>query len=77
MKRTPEYIEGPEEFTRFQETMKRVVTISHAEIQHRIEAERQRAALNLTGAARSGRSSIVKGVPQSGDFRSCTRESIE
>jgi hypothetical protein len=45
MKRTPEYIEGPEAWTRFQAGMKKVLTVSHAEIQRRIEAERAASAL--------------------------------
>jgi len=46
MKRTPEYTEGPEAWTRFDAAMKGVMAVSHTEIQRRIEAERQKAALN-------------------------------
>jgi hypothetical protein len=46
MKRTPEYVEGPEAWTRFAGAMKKVLSVSHAEIQRRIEAERKAAALN-------------------------------
>lgn len=45
MKRTPEYIEGPEAWTRFTNGMRKVLTVSHDEIQRRIEAERQASAL--------------------------------
>jgi hypothetical protein len=45
MKRTPEYVEGPEAWTRFETAMKRVVTVPHAEIQRRIEVERKVSAL--------------------------------
>jgi len=46
MKRTPEYVEGPEAWTRFTAGMRKVIGVSHDEIQRRIEAERKRAALN-------------------------------
>jgi hypothetical protein len=46
LKRTPEYIEGPEAWTRFDAAMKGVMGVSHTEIQRRIEVERERAALN-------------------------------
>jgi hypothetical protein len=47
MKRPPEYIEGPEAWTRFQSGMKKVLTVSHDEIQRRIERERRASALKL------------------------------
>src|ERR1022692_4762213 len=40
MRRTPEYVEGPEAWTRFETAMKRVVAVPHAEIQRRIEEQR-------------------------------------
>jgi uncharacterized protein (TIGR03435 family) len=45
MKRTPEYIKGPKAWTRFETAMKHVGTVPHAEIQRRIEAERQASTL--------------------------------
>jgi hypothetical protein len=46
MKRTPEYVEGVEAFTRFQSGMRKALSVSHEEIQRRIAAERERAAKN-------------------------------
>jgi hypothetical protein len=46
MKAKPEYEEGPEAWQRFDGAMRKVLTVSHIEIQRRIEAERQKAALN-------------------------------
>jgi hypothetical protein len=46
MKRTPEYVEGTEAWTRFQSAMQAVIAVPHDEIQRRLEAERKRAALN-------------------------------
>lgn len=46
MKAKPEYVEGPEAFTRFQGAMQKVLTVSHAEIQRRIEAARKVSAAN-------------------------------
>ena len=47
MKRTPEYVEGPEAWTRFTNGMRKIITVSHDEIQRRIEAERRESALKL------------------------------
>jgi predicted nucleotide-binding protein len=41
-----EMTEGPEAFTRFQDAMKKVLTVSPAELKRRIEAERAVSALN-------------------------------
>lgn len=46
MKRTPEYIEAPIAGTRFEQAMKAVVAVPHAEIQRRIEEHKKQAALN-------------------------------
>ena len=46
MKRTPEYLEGPEAYERFRGAMQKVLTVSHNEIQRRIEAERAASAAN-------------------------------
>ena len=46
MKRTPEYVEGPEAWTRFETAMKAVIAVPHAEIQRRIEEQRKRSAAN-------------------------------
>lgn len=46
MKRTPEYVEGAEAFTRFRVAVQKVLGVSHEEIQRRIAAERERAAQN-------------------------------
>jgi hypothetical protein len=46
MKRTPEYVEGPEAFARFRGAMAKVMTVSRGEIQRRIAAEKKKAALN-------------------------------
>jgi hypothetical protein len=46
MNRTSEMIEGPEAFTRFRNTMSRVLTVSPEELKRRIEAERAASALN-------------------------------
>jgi hypothetical protein len=44
--RTPEYVEGPEAFQRFQAAMKTVLAVPHAEIERRIAEEKKKAALN-------------------------------
>jgi hypothetical protein len=46
MKAKPEYVEGPEAWTRFQNAMKQVVAVPHTEIQRRIEEQRVKAASN-------------------------------
>lgn len=46
MKRTPEYTEGPEAWTRFEGAMRKALSVPHSEIQRRIEAERKRSAQN-------------------------------
>lgn len=39
MKREPEYTEGPEAGQRFNAAMRHIITVSHDELQRRIEAE--------------------------------------
>ena len=46
MKSEPEYVEGPEAWARFQEAMKVVVSVPHAEIQRRIAEHKKEAAGN-------------------------------
>jgi len=46
MKRPPEYIEGPEAWTRFDALVGKVMSAPRAEVQRRIEAERTAALLN-------------------------------
>lgn len=46
MKRTPEYMEGTGAWTRFRGAMQKALTVSHDEIERRIEVERQKAAQN-------------------------------
>lgn len=41
-----EMVEGNEAWTRFNNTMKRVIAVPHSEIQKRIEAHRAEAAKN-------------------------------
>ena len=45
-KRTPDYTEGLEAFTRFRGGMQKVLSVSHDEIQRRIAAEREQTAKN-------------------------------
>ena len=42
----PDMIEGPEAFQRFKGLMKQVLSVPHDEIQKRVAAEREKAALN-------------------------------
>jgi hypothetical protein len=46
MKPKPEYVEGPEAWTRFQAAMGKVMAVPHSEIQRRIEEHRKEAARN-------------------------------
>lgn len=46
MKAKPEYVEGPQAFTRFQNAMRKVLAVPHTELQRRIEAERKASAAN-------------------------------
>jgi hypothetical protein len=46
MKAKPEYVEGPEAWTRFQDAMKKVIAVPRAEIQRRVEEHRKEAAKN-------------------------------
>lgn len=43
---TPEYINGPEAWKRFNAAMVKVMAVSHEELQRRIAAEKEKAALN-------------------------------
>jgi hypothetical protein len=43
---TPEMIEGPEAWTRFESVMRKVVAVPHSEIKKHIEAHRKEAANN-------------------------------
>ena len=46
MKRTPEYIEGTEAWTRFNDAMKAVISVPHSVVKEKIEAHRKETALN-------------------------------
>jgi hypothetical protein len=46
MKSKPQYVEGLEAFARFQGAMQKALSVPHAELQRRIDAERQKSALN-------------------------------
>lgn len=42
----PDTIEGTEAFTRFENAMKKVLSVPHSEIKKRIDAHRKESALN-------------------------------
>jgi hypothetical protein len=46
MKRTSEMVEGPEAWSRFEGTMKRILAVPHSEVQKKIEEHRRQAASN-------------------------------
>jgi hypothetical protein len=46
MKAKPEYVEGTEALTRFQNAMRKVLAVPHSELQRRIEVERKASAAN-------------------------------
>jgi hypothetical protein len=46
MKRDTKMVEGQEAFTRFENAMKKVLAVPHAEIKKRIEEHQKEASLN-------------------------------
>jgi len=46
MKSKPEYVEGPEAWKRFQDAMRKVITVPRVVIRERIEEQRKQAANN-------------------------------
>jgi hypothetical protein len=56
MKRSAAMIEGPKAFENFRMAMKQALSVSHEEIQRRIEQERKKSALNPNRRGPKGKS---------------------
>jgi hypothetical protein len=63
VKRTPEYLEGFEAWGRYQSAMKKVIAVPHAEIQHRVEEQREHAKKSPNKRAQSLRSFLFPTAP--------------